>query len=225
MSPAELKSSAKKDPCPEDELLVAFSENRLGGFVWDAVAEHLTRCSDCSELQHRLLKFSSVAVDTDKAEWGNAEKRLENWMDAFLQSHAPEALGGELSRPAVLIPRSEPTRNPGNWRPRWAWSAVAGLAAVAAAVLVLEFGLARQRGNKQVALQPAGAESADGTQQIASQPSAPAAARAIPAQSVSAENTTKSEGQARRSQAKARLPRAAVPSQDPDRSRPRRAGK
>ena len=140
MPPAELKSSAKKDPCPEDELLVAFSENRLGGFVWDAVAEHLTRCTDCSELQHRLLKFSSVAVDTDKAEWGNAEKRLENWMDAFLQSHAPEVLAGELSRPAVLIPRSEPARNLGNWRPRWAWSAVAGLAAVAGAVLVLEFG-------------------------------------------------------------------------------------
>ncbi|MGA8407316.1 MAG: hypothetical protein WB680_09075 [Candidatus Acidiferrales bacterium] len=189
MPPAELKSSAKKDPCPEDELLVAFSENRLGGFVWDAVAEHLTRCTDCSELQHRLLKFSSVAVDTDKAEWGNAEKRLENWMDAFLQSHAPEVLAGELSRPAVLIPRSEPARNLGNWRPRWAWSAVAGLAVVAGAVLVLQFGLARQRGGQQVAMQAP----AKVTPQVAPQSLPAAGAGAIPPESVSTVDAAKTE--------------------------------
>lgn len=154
MPPAELKSSAKKDPCPEDELLVAFSENRLGGFVWDAVAEHLTRCSECSELQHRLLKFSSASVATEQADWGQAEKRLENWMDAFLQSHAADAVVSERVKPALAIAGGEPVMNAPSWKFRWAWSAVAGLAAVACAAVVLEFVPALlHRGEPPVAMQ------------------------------------------------------------------------
>jgi hypothetical protein len=154
MPPTQLKSSAKKDPCPEDELLVAFSENRLGGFVWDAVAEHLTRCGECSELQHRLVKFSSANAATDQREWGQTEKRLENWMDAFLQTHAAEVPVGEPARPAVVIANREPVRNAPSWKFRWAWSAVAGLAAVACAVIALEFVPALlHRGEPQVVTQ------------------------------------------------------------------------
>ncbi|MFZ3331690.1 MAG: hypothetical protein WA197_13730 [Candidatus Acidiferrales bacterium] len=154
MPPTQLKSSAKKDPCPEDELLVAFSENRLGGFVWDAVAEHLTRCGECAELQQRLLKFSSAAVTSDQPEWGQAEKRLENWMDAFLQTHATDVLVGEPAKPVLAIADRLPATAAASWNFRWAWSAVAGLAAVACAVVVLEFVPALlHRGEPQVATQ------------------------------------------------------------------------
>ncbi|MFZ0520925.1 MAG: hypothetical protein WAL95_07870 [Candidatus Acidiferrales bacterium] len=188
MPPTQLKSSTKKDPCPEDELLVAFSENRLGGFVWDAVAEHLTRCVDCSELQHRMLKFSSASVAADQAEWGQTEKRLENWMDAFLQTHAAEVPVGEPAKPAVVIASREPVRNAPSWKFRWAWSAVAGLAAVACAVVVLEFVPALlHRGEPQVASQGPAVT----TPQVAPQPVPPAEAVATPPES--AENTAKTE--------------------------------
>ncbi|MGC1965654.1 MAG: hypothetical protein WA673_04295 [Candidatus Acidiferrales bacterium] len=173
MPPTQLKSGTKKDPCPEDELLVAFSENRLGGFVWDAVAEHLTRCGECAELQQRLVKFSSATVTTDQGEWGQAEKRLENWMDAFLQSHATELIVGEPAKPALAIAdRVPPTSGSGpSWKFRWAWSAVAGLAAVACAVVVLEFVPALlHRGEPQLALQ----NPASAVPKVAQQSGAPA---------------------------------------------------
>ena len=173
MPPTQLKSSAKKDPCPEDELLVAFSENRLGGFVWDAVAEHLTRCGECAELQQRLVKFSGATVTTDQGEWGQAEKRLENWMDAFLQTHATELIVGEPAKPALAIAdRVPPTSGSGaSWKFRWAWSAVAGLAAVACAVVVLEFVPALlHRSEPQLALQ----NPASAVPKVAQQSGAPA---------------------------------------------------
>lgn len=190
MPPTQLKSSAKKDPCPEDELLVAFSENRLGGFVWDAVAEHLTRCADCSELQHRMLKFSSANVAADQAEWGQAEKRLENWMDAFLQAHAGDVVVSERAKPAVIIASREPVRNAPSWKFRWAWRAVAGLAAAACAVIVLEFvpGLLH-RGERQVASQGPAVT----TPQVAPQ-SVPAADVAVaPSESRAAESAASTE--------------------------------
>ena len=193
MPPMQLKSSAKKDPCPEDELLVAFSENRLGGFVWDAVAEHLTRCGECAELQQRLVKFSSAGVTADQAEWGQTEKRLENWMDAFLQTHAADVLVGEPARPAVVIASREPVRNAPSWKFRWAWSAVAGLAAVACAVVALEFVPALlHRGEQQVASQGPTAA----TPQIAAQSTAPAEPAAVPLERAAAENATKTESAA-----------------------------
>jgi hypothetical protein len=192
MPPTQLKSSAKKDPCPEDELLVAFSENRLGGFVWDAVAEHLTRCLECSELQHRLVKFSSASVATDQREWGQAEKRLENWMDAFLQTHAADVPVGEPARPAVVIANRQPVRNAPSWKFRWAWSAVAGLAAVTCAAVVLEFVPALRRGEQQVA-SPGPTPAAP---QIAPQSLPPAESRVTPPESVASENTAKTESAA-----------------------------
>lgn len=188
MPPTQLTSGAKKDPCPEDELLVAFSENRLGGFVWDAVAEHLTRCGECAELQQRLLKFSSASTATDQAEWGQAEKRLENWMDAFLQTNARDLSAGDAARPAVVITSREPKRNAAGRNFRWAWSAVAGLAAVACAAVIVEFGPAvLHRGEPQVAVQnPAPAVPQ------AAPPSVPSAeSPATAPASVTSENTAK----------------------------------
>ena len=171
LPPTQLKSSAKKDPCPEDELLVAFSENRLRGFVWDAVAEHLTRCGECAELQQRLVKFSSAGVTADQAEWGQTEKRLENWMDAFLQTHATDLIVGEPAKPALAIADRLPATGAPSWKFRWAWSAVAGLAAVACAVVALEFVPALlHRGEPQVTVQdPASADP-----KVAQQSGAPA---------------------------------------------------
>ncbi|MGA8449409.1 MAG: hypothetical protein WB707_04190 [Candidatus Acidiferrales bacterium] len=190
MPPTQLKSSAKKDPCPEDELLVAFSENRLGGFVWDAVAEHLTRCADCSELQHRLLKLSGAGVAANQAEWGQTEKRLENWMDAFLQTHAADVPVGGPARPAVVIASREPVRNAPGWKFRWAWGAVAGLAALACAVVALELVPALlHRGEQQVASQgpPAAAP------QVAPQSIPPADAAPAPSRSRAVESAAKIE--------------------------------
>lgn len=192
MPPTQLKSGAKKDPCPEDELLVAFSENRLGGFVWDAVAEHLTRCAECSELQHRLLKFSNASVATDQADWGQAEKRLENWMDAFLQSHATGEVVSEPVKPALEIAGGEPVRNAPRWKFRWAWSAVAGLAAVACAVVVLELVPMLHHGEQQAVVQ----KPASATPPVASQSKAPAEPAAVPIESVAAESATKTESAA-----------------------------
>ncbi len=188
MPPTQLKSSAKKDPCPEDELLVAFSENRLGGFVWDAVAEHLTRCGECAELQQRLLKFSSAGVAADQAEWGQAEKRLENWMDAFLKVHAADVPMGEPARPAVVMPSREPARNAPGRNFRWAWSAVAGLAAVACAVIAVEFAPALlHRGGPQVASR----NSAQVVPQVVPPSVPPAESQVTPPASVASENTAK----------------------------------
>jgi hypothetical protein len=192
MPPTQLKSGAKKDPCPEDELLVAFSENRLAGFVWDAVAEHLTRCGECAELQQRLLKFSSAGVTADQADWGRAEKRLENWMDAFLKVHAAEVPMGEPARPAVVIASREPVRNAPGWNFRWAWSAVAGLAAVACAVVAVEFApTLLHRGEPQIALQ----NPTPAVPQVAPQSVPSAESQVTPPASVTSENTAKTEAE------------------------------
>jgi hypothetical protein len=131
LSPSPQQNIDKKNPCPDSELLAAFSENRVDGFVSGAVAAHLIQCPDCAELHHRLLNLAKADLQADPAEWQNAEKRLDNWMNAYLQARPGQTDFEPQAEEAVSTANTGSVKNSHSWRIRWALAAVAALALVA----------------------------------------------------------------------------------------------
>jgi len=101
MSPSSQQNIDKKNPCPDSELLAAFSENRVNGFVLGAIAAHLIQCADCADLHHRLLNLAKADIQADPAEWRNAEKRLDNWMNTYLRAQPGRMESGLQTKPVV----------------------------------------------------------------------------------------------------------------------------
>jgi hypothetical protein len=125
------------ESCPDSELLTAYSEDRLSPFVRGAVTEHLARCSECSELCARVESFARASVPEQDREWVNAEKRLENWGDAFLRSRALQARPTPEARPTSVLQWKGTSRAAVSaWKLAWAVAGVAALGLVVAGVLV-----------------------------------------------------------------------------------------
>jgi hypothetical protein len=80
-----------QDCCPDAEALGAVADGSAAAWLKSAVQRHLTRCSACSELYRRLSAFQSPGSSKADAEWAQEEKRLDNWMEAFLAQAAPPA--------------------------------------------------------------------------------------------------------------------------------------
>ena len=155
MSPSSRQNIDKKNPCPDSELLMAFSENRVDGFVLGAVAAHLIQCPDCAELHHRLLNLAKPDLQANHPEWANAEKRLDIWMNAYLRDH-PSPIESD-PQAKQLIPAADPQTvwTFHSWRIRWALGAVAALALVAATIFFLNRSLPSRGREPQVATQTA----------------------------------------------------------------------
>ncbi|HXN72586.1 MAG TPA: hypothetical protein VN861_08540 [Candidatus Acidoferrales bacterium] len=137
MSPSSPQNIGQKNPCPDSELLAAFSENRVDGFVLGAVAAHLIQCPECAELHHRLLNLAKADLHADTPEWRDAERRLDDWMEKYLRARPgqPEA---EPQIKQIISTANAGARSKSHpWRVRWALSAAAALALVAATIFFL----------------------------------------------------------------------------------------
>lgn len=121
--------------CPDSELLSAFTEDQVSPFLRDAIAAHLTQCPKCQEIYERLGQFAQASVPVQDAEWVNAEKRLDNWMRAFLGSKHDEA------KPSLAPPTTFKNQRKwfGVWHMRPAWNAplAAGMAGILLAIGLL----------------------------------------------------------------------------------------
>jgi hypothetical protein len=137
MSPSSRQNIDKKNPCPDSELLTAFSENRVDGFVLGAVAAHLIQCPDCAELHHRLLNLTKADLQADAPEWPNAEKRFDNWMNAYLRDHPSAVESGTQSKQLITAADPGTVWSFRSWRIGWAVGVVAALALVAASIFFL----------------------------------------------------------------------------------------
>ncbi|HXX17934.1 MAG TPA: hypothetical protein VEJ46_00890 [Candidatus Acidoferrum sp.] len=87
MARSRQESKARVDGCPDSESLCAFADGRVRGVVRDAIVAHLTECSACSELNRRLMAFANSLLAESDREWQGVEKRLDNWLDAYLEAH------------------------------------------------------------------------------------------------------------------------------------------
>lgn len=88
-------------PCPEAEASLAASDGDSGGALKRAGAEHAAGCPECRDLQARIESFDSPMAAVNDAEWEQTEKRLDNWLEGFLSSHAAvhrEGRPGNFSR-------------------------------------------------------------------------------------------------------------------------------
>lgn len=151
MSPSSQQNIDKKNPCPDSELLAAFSENRVDGFVLGAVAAHLIQCADCADLHHRLLNLAKADTQADSAEWRNAEKRLDNWMNTYLRAQPNRMESGLQTKPVVSTAGAGTAWN---WRVGWALGAVAVLE-LAAAIFFFKLGFPSRSRQAEVATQTA----------------------------------------------------------------------
>jgi hypothetical protein len=155
MSPLRQKGIAKKHSCPDSELLTAFSEDQVDGFVSGAIAAHLKQCPECAEVYRRLVNFEMLGASVQETEWRNAEKRLGNWTEAFLRNRASEIRPEAHVRQDVSIPSRRSGWKLSSWATRWALGAVAGLALVAATIYFVRLGSRSHRSELQVAMQTA----------------------------------------------------------------------
>ena len=146
--------NSERQTCPDSGSLSAFVANELSTAERDAIAEHLERCSDCTALHDRLVRFSQAAATVQDLEWKNAEKRLGNWMEDFLRSQPGATHKRSDLGIAVDSLRSERNRKWFfSWGMQWALGAATGLAMVAGGVLLLKFGPWSQSHGTEVAVQ------------------------------------------------------------------------
>jgi hypothetical protein len=154
MSPSSQQNIDKKNPCPDSELLAAFSENRVDGFVLGAVAAHLIQCPDCADLHHRLLNLAKADIQADPAEWRNAEKRLDNWMNTYLRAQPGRMESGIQTKPVVSTAGAGSGWKLYSWKVRWALGAVAALE-LAAAIFFFKLGFPSRSRQAEIATQTA----------------------------------------------------------------------
>jgi len=111
--------------CPDAATILAVIEGEADEWLRNAYAQHLAQCSACLDLDSRLRNFDRPVL-ADEAEWRQIEKRLDNRMNASLDSR-PTALSLELP---------EPEARPVGfwhsiWRPGLAWKISLATALVA----------------------------------------------------------------------------------------------
>ena len=121
------------ESCPDSDLLTAFTEEQLTPFVRSAITAHLAQCKECSEICARLVSFNRATVPAHDPEWVNAEKRLDNWKDSFVQSRAA-ANRPVPSDPARVVSFNDAAKLGFFSRWQWALGAVAALVIVAGVI-------------------------------------------------------------------------------------------
>jgi hypothetical protein len=154
MSPSSQQNIEQKNPCPDSELLAAFSENRVDGFVLGAIAAHLIQCADCADLHHRLLNLAKADTQADSAEWRNAEKRLDNWMNTYLRVQPGRMESGLRAKPVISTAGAGTGWRLYSSRVGWALGAVAVLE-LAAAIFFFKLGFPSRSRQAEVATQTA----------------------------------------------------------------------
>ena len=113
--------------CPDSATLVAFTEGQAPPFLRQAVTAHLRQCHECSEACARLVNFAQETAPEQDSEWVNAEKRLKNWIDPFLLSHAANS---KSPTGVAAVP-------PGNDAPKVFWWKLLPAMGIATVLLVV----------------------------------------------------------------------------------------
>jgi len=119
--------SGSDGACPDASTILAVIEGEADEWLRNAYAQHLAQCSACLELDSRLRNFDRPVL-ADETEWRRTEKRLDNWVGAFVESKAagtPQAVDKRAARPGFWE---------SIWRPGLAWklSLAMGLGALVA---------------------------------------------------------------------------------------------
>ena len=112
--------------CPDSATVLAVIEGEADEWLRNAYAQHLAQCSACLDLDTRLRNFDRPVL-ADEAEWKQTEKRLDNWMGAFLSSK-PVVVAPQLAEHQAELPRFRRSF----WRPGLVWKL-----SLATALLVL----------------------------------------------------------------------------------------
>lgn len=107
--------SGSTGACPDAATVLAVIGGEASDWLRDAYAQHLAQCPACLELDGRLRNFDRPVLVKDEAEWKQTEKRLDNWLNAHLQS------GAAASRRAAEERASRPGFWESIWRPGLAW--------------------------------------------------------------------------------------------------------
>ncbi len=82
--------SGSDGACPDASTVLAVIEGEADEWLRNAYAHHLAQCSACLELDSLLRNFDRPAL-ADEAEWRRTETRLDNWLNAFVESRATAA--------------------------------------------------------------------------------------------------------------------------------------
>ena len=89
--------------CSEASALSAVAGGQASEIVKKAIAVHTLGCPTCTDLQRRLERFDDPALAGDDAEWGQTEKRLDNWLQSFLASDAAVHRKRDRTRSSRLL--------------------------------------------------------------------------------------------------------------------------
>jgi len=117
--------------CPDAATMLAVIEGQADDWLRHAYAQHLAQCSTCSELDSRLRSFDRPVL-ADEPEWRQTEKRLDNWLNAFLDSRAAAAAAHSVEKPAAQV---------GFWQFIWRPGAVWKVALATALLAVVAVGV------------------------------------------------------------------------------------
>jgi hypothetical protein len=135
------EKSERMESCPDAQLLAAFVDEEVSPTVKQTVTAHLAQCAGCSEICARLVSFAQPQTqdaEGQNAEWPNADKRLQNWMDGFLASQAVAGFPPAAEKPQ-LVPGNVLPKRSSWWGLPWALgSATAVLAILVGGALIAE---------------------------------------------------------------------------------------
>ena len=56
------ENGVQMEPCPDSELLSAFTEQQVSPFLRDAIAAHLAQCPKCQDIYERLRQFAKGTI-------------------------------------------------------------------------------------------------------------------------------------------------------------------
>ncbi|GEM_PF-5784889 len=81
----------KRGPCPDDETLIAFHEQKLPADHAKRIETHLTLCTTCQDAIRVLQRFDECQSETlpEPPEWPDVSQRLRSRFHAFLEQQKP----------------------------------------------------------------------------------------------------------------------------------------
>jgi hypothetical protein len=91
------------DSCPDAETICSVIDGEASRTLIEAVAAHAARCPQCAQFEQRLRRFDRTVPFKYESEWGETEKRLDNWVEGFLASGTVVAGGAAKERAPGFI--------------------------------------------------------------------------------------------------------------------------
>lgn len=81
----------KRGPCPDDETLIAFHEQKLPADRTKQIETHLNLCTTCQDAIRLLQRFDEGQSETlpEPPDWPDVRQRLQSRFHAFLEQQKP----------------------------------------------------------------------------------------------------------------------------------------